>query len=68
MNPPTLTEALAARGYTHRKASMGQHRIYDSAGEVVFVGRAHEIWAWLHDTADIARDPEGVVETIGRVA
>jgi hypothetical protein len=47
---PTLTEALAARGLTHRPNSIPPRHgreVVDARGEVVFEGRAHEVWAWL---------------------
>lgn len=47
----TLTEALAALGYTHRapRASAPQsHReVVDAAGRVVFTGDCWDAWAWL---------------------
>lgn len=48
---PTLTEALAAQGYTHRKGGHGpySHEIIDADGEVVFTGTANETWKWLAD-------------------
>lgn len=47
---PTLTEVLAARGYTHRRTEggpAGAHDVMDADGVVVVTGRAHEVWAWL---------------------
>lgn len=46
---PTLTEALARKGYTHRPGGQGLYRrkVFDSQG--VFVGDmdAKEAWAFL---------------------
>lgn len=50
---PTLTEALAARGYSHAAATRRTgirpyaRDVMDAAGRVVFTGTAHEVWAWL---------------------
>ena len=54
----TLTEALLARGYTHRPptdedrrahrpASIYARAILDATGECVAVLAAHEGWEWL---------------------
>lgn len=52
MTGPTLTEALAAAGFTHRRAATyattGSHDILDASGAVVFTGAAHHTWEWLH--------------------
>ena len=50
MGEPTLTEALAARGYTHRKAERGPmyaHHIMRD-GEIVATLTAAQAWEWLH--------------------
>lgn len=48
---PSLSEALAARGYTHRPAAVGMYRrdIIDGRGVVVYSGTASEVWDWLAD-------------------
>jgi len=56
VSEPTLTEALAARGYTHRVAgglggAYGRHDVMDASGRVVGSGSAAEIWEWLKQTA-----------------
>lgn len=46
--PRTLTEALAALGYTHREsATPGVREVVDTAGRVVTRGRASDVWQWL---------------------
>lgn len=47
---PTLTQALAARGLTHRPRSgpgLQGREVVDAEGAVVFAGPWHECWAWL---------------------
>ncbi len=49
---PTLTEALLARGYTHKRADRrgvahGAHDVIDGQGVVVATMKAHETWEWL---------------------
>jgi hypothetical protein len=44
---PTLTEALAAQGFEHRKSARGYSHEILRDDEVVFVGTAAETWAWL---------------------
>ena len=51
---PSLHEALAARGYraepTQRRYSKAIVRVDAPAGSApVFVGTAHEVWAWLEE-------------------
>ena len=46
MSGPTLTEALAAAGYSHR-ATGGPAREILRGGQVVATLKAHEAWAWL---------------------
>lgn len=51
---PTLTEALAAAGFTHEPATgrgVGPYgrNVLDAAGRVVFTGDAHQTWAWLRE-------------------
>jgi|GEM_PF-4575777 len=71
---PTLTDELSNAGYSHRKASMGQHTVCDRDGTAVFVGRAHEVWSWLRnqrvleELAEIQRDAETVAEAVERRA
>ena len=43
---PTLTQALAARGMSHRPAEHGRRDIV-KGGVVVFSGTAHDTWTWL---------------------
>lgn len=46
----TLTEALTARGFSHRPTATGPmnaHDIVDDTGAVVATLKAHEAWAWL---------------------
>ena len=44
----TLTESLAALGYTHRRtATPGVREVVDTAGRVVTRGRADDVWKWL---------------------
>lgn len=48
----SLSEALRARGYTHRQARrrgapLGAHDIIDRSGATVATLNAHEAWAWL---------------------
>ena len=50
MGEPTLTEALAARGLTHRPGRHEGRREILRGAEVVFVGDAHEAWMWLAAT------------------
>jgi hypothetical protein len=48
----TLTQALALRGLTHRKAARGPYAKDILDGDrVVFTGTAHSTWQWLHATA-----------------
>lgn len=48
---PTLEEALAARGLTHKPTrTPGVRSVETAAGMVVFRGRAGEVWAWLKAT------------------
>lgn len=49
IDKPTLTEALAARGFTHRKHSENSQKrdIVAGNGEVVATLSAHEGWEWL---------------------
>ena len=47
MNDPTLTQALAASGLSHRPAGVNRREILDSKGEVLFRGTAGETWTWL---------------------
>ncbi|HEU4615550.1 MAG TPA: hypothetical protein VFS15_25825, partial [Kofleriaceae bacterium] len=56
---PTLTDALAAAGYTHRAATCEEagartyaRAIVDSEGRVVAVLRAGEAWAWLRERSE----------------
>ncbi len=44
----TLNETLAALGFRTSDAGHGRRRIRDATGSVVCVGRAENIWAWLH--------------------
>jgi len=47
---PTLTEALASVGFTHRKsANVAKTQAHDilRGGAVVFSGTAHDTWEWL---------------------
>ena len=56
-NAPTATEALAARGYTHReltafeRATLGVRKLGARAivrdGEIVAAIDAGEVWEWL---------------------
>ena len=43
----TLTEALAAAGYTHREAPGVRRRRVMRDGVEVFAGTAGEVWDWL---------------------
>ena len=46
--PQTLTEVLAALGYTHRETETpGVREVVDAAGRVVTRGRADAVWKWL---------------------
>jgi hypothetical protein len=46
---PTLSEALLARGHTHRSAGGAAHEIVRmSDGVVVTTLKAHEAWEWVH--------------------
>lgn len=53
LSTQTLTETLAALGYTHRTprspAPVYAREVVDAAGRVVTRGRAHEVWQWLAD-------------------
>ena len=52
MNPPTLTEALAALGYTHRKRHgclAGRRNIVDAQGNTVAELSAREGWMFVRD-------------------
>ena len=53
LSTQTLTETLAALGYTHRTprspAPVYAREVVDAAGRVVFTGRADAVWAWLAD-------------------
>jgi len=53
----TLTQTLALCGYTHRRNARtditGCHDIFDARGDVVFTGRAGEVWAWLRESGQI---------------
>lgn len=61
----TLTDALADAGYTHRPSGRGyRYSVIGQSGEVVFTGSANDVWCWLHELADIARDPDRVVQTL----
>ena len=52
MDDPTLTEALAARGLSHRKgAAPGYSHEILRGNEVVFTGTAAETWTWLRSWA-----------------
>lgn len=43
----SLTETLAANGYTHTKAGEhGAHAIYHGSKRI-FVGTAPQVWEWL---------------------
>ena len=45
---PTLTEALARRGYSTRASGVpGIRYVIDRAGGIVTSGRAWEVWRWL---------------------
>lgn len=46
---PTLTDALLAAGYTHRKGDGVQYQreVVDGDGVVVFTGNAAAVWLWL---------------------
>lgn len=62
---PSLTQALAARGLTHRPRSgpgLQGREVVDAAGAVVMQGAAHEVWAWLRDGAA----PSHAVFVMGR--
>lgn len=45
----TLTDALAALGYSHGPADNGKRHIYDAAGERVATKGALEAWPWLRE-------------------
>lgn len=53
LSTQTLTETLAALGYTHRTprspAPVYAREVVDAAGRVVFTGRADAVWKWLAD-------------------
>jgi|SRR5271170_7903743 len=51
---PTLDEALASRGWTHRKENDDQRRtIYDAQGNRLGSFTAEEGWAYLYRTAEV---------------
>lgn len=63
MADPTLTEALRAAGYGHRKPTPEEsrhsyaHTIYRlGSGEVVGVMTASEAWRWLRKRASDERE------------
>lgn len=48
MTAPSLNDVLTSLGYTTRPAAhQGAKDILDSAGQVLFTGRAWEVWEWL---------------------
>lgn len=47
MSAPTLTEALAAAGYTHWPAPGVRRRRVMRDEVEVFAGTAGEVWEWL---------------------
>lgn len=48
MTAPTLNDVLRSRGYTTRPGPFaGAKDVLDSAGDVLFSGRAWEVWEWL---------------------
>lgn len=49
----TLTETLAANGYTHGPAGNGNRVVY-CGRKRVFVGTAQETWDWLRMLAVMA--------------
>ena len=50
MTDPTLTEALAERGYTHEPSTThGKRHIVNAEGERVATVNAHEAWVWLRE-------------------
>lgn len=50
MSGPTLNERLEELGYTTvHGVGVGQKHVLRD-GEVVFTGRAYEVWAWLRET------------------
>lgn len=49
-----LNEVLEALGYKTRKhGKFGAKAIVSSSNEVVFTGRAGEVWKWLRKTQQI---------------
>jgi hypothetical protein len=49
----SLTEVLLDLGYRHRSVGRnGRHEILRNE-EIVFIGRAFEVWAWLHSEGKI---------------
>jgi len=51
----TLHETLAALGYTTAPAGHSRKHVIDAEGVTVYTGRAHEVWAWLRDTEQVAK-------------
>ena len=52
MSDPTLNEALAARGLTHRPSRIfGKREIVNASGEIVLIADAAKAWDWLNETA-----------------
>lgn len=53
---PTLSEVLAFLGYTHEPAPKDgpDRRNVLRGNEVVFTGRAREVWDWLKETGQHA--------------
>jgi len=47
---PSLSEALAARGYTHAATGRDYRHAIKNEGRVVFTGAAHDVWAWMKGT------------------
>ncbi len=57
LNSPTLSQALAAIGYSHTPSGRGYaHDVVDAAGAVVFEGTAGDVWAWLRDAGRVDAD------------
>lgn len=49
---PTLNEVLTSLGYRTEDAGHSRKNIIRD-GTVCFTGRAHNVWAWLHETGQI---------------
>jgi hypothetical protein len=57
----TLSEVLAALGYTTAPAGHYRKHVIDADGVTVYTGRAHQVWAWLRDTEQINASCEPIV-------